>query len=324
MNESTAEKTAEAGKKVEIFDEEDSIVIDDQYDTTTLEFHADKKNFTASSRLKDDVFYSYQMYEYRITTDPIGLEIRLLESSHEPPKEYSVRDGVVLESEIRKNRFASDRIEMLKKQVEWSKVDLLGHYEVNLYILSKHPEIISIEEYRKFMRQTVERTKSALFKVEQFLKEHDTTGLQIITGADGKHIWYPEGHGCPDDNREDAAEHLRSNILAPLFGKESVTYCGITKEDFQRSDEVIAYLENLLNQKQKPAKKNNTSASAQPIRVRIYKYFAIGLTIVFIFLKLSDSIDWNWFAVLSPFLIWQGLGFVLGFVGGFLRALNKQ
>jgi|GEM_PF-5542408 len=89
-------------KTVEIFDEENSIVIDDQYTTDTLEFFPDKKIFEISSSIKDDAFYNYIKYEYKISANPIKLEYRLTERSYKPPKEYAVKDGVVLESEITK------------------------------------------------------------------------------------------------------------------------------------------------------------------------------------------------------------------------------
>jgi uncharacterized membrane protein SpoIIM required for sporulation len=43
-------------------------------------------------------------------------------------------------------------------------------------------------------------------------------------------------------------------------------------------------------------------------------YFLDNLTIVFIYLKLTEQIAWSWFFVLSPMLIVALLGFIVGFV----------
>lgn len=101
------------------------------------------------------MFFSKQIIEYKISIDPVEIQIKTVESSSEPPKEYSIKDGVVLETALIKDNIATrlfpDQIEKLKEDVEWNVVPLFGGYcEVNLYILSKHPEIISKENYRKF------------------------------------------------------------------------------------------------------------------------------------------------------------------------------
>ncbi len=49
-------------KTVEIFDDENSIVIDDQYDTTDFTFYPKDKTFKVSRSVKDDAFYSNQSW----------------------------------------------------------------------------------------------------------------------------------------------------------------------------------------------------------------------------------------------------------------------
>src|ERR1035437_6658563 len=158
-------------KKVDIFDDENSLMIENDIADNTFNFFPEQKKFEVSSSIKDDVFYNNSTIEYRISANPVELEMRTVELSHEPPQEWSIKDGVVLESEIKKNKFVTpDRIENLKKEVEWTKVSILSNPEVNLYILSKHPEIISKEDYRKFLRQSLERIKLGISNVEEAVK----------------------------------------------------------------------------------------------------------------------------------------------------------
>lgn len=326
-------------KTVEVFDEENSIVIDDQYTTDTLEFFPDKKIFEISSSIKDDAFYNYLTYEYRISANPIKLDYRLTERSYEPPKEYAVKDGVVLESEITKGKegyFLEDakkRIIDLKKQIEWEKVDVLGNYEVNLYILSLHPEIVSKEEYRKFLRQSVEKIKASVLKVEETVKQ-DTHGLEITTGDYGKSIWYPNTEAekkemsdyfdLPEEKRKGTKYEKKLEYVEKftdsLFKSDSPKYVGIPKHEFESSAKLVEYLEKLLDKKEiVSAKKTETAPQHSNQTNKTITVLIYLLTVFFIILKLTDSVDWNWFAVISPVLIWEGFGFLIGF----LRGLSK-
>lgn len=320
-------------KKVDIFDEENSIMIENDHTDDTFDFFPEQKKFKVSSSIKDDVFYNNSTIEYRISANPIELEMRTVELSHEPPKEWSIKDGVVLESEIKKNKFVTpDRIENLKKEVEWTKVSILGNPEVNLYILSKHPEIISKEDYRKFLRQSIEKVKLGVSKVEEAVK-NDTHGLQFHTGDYGKSIWYPDGEAekkeseeywnLPDEKRDGSKYGKKLEYVEKfndsLFKENSPKYVGISDLEFRNSKELLEYIENLLNKKETVSAKKevapqHSNQTNKTISVLIYL-----LTVFFIILKLTDSVDWNWFAVISPVLIWEGFGFIIGF----LRALAK-
>jgi hypothetical protein len=88
-------------KEVEIYDDENSISIDDRYTWDTIDFFPEQKKFTVRSSIKEDVHYNNSTIEYKISANPIELQMRTLELWHEPPKEYSIRDGVVLESELK-------------------------------------------------------------------------------------------------------------------------------------------------------------------------------------------------------------------------------
>ena len=320
-------------KKVDIFDDENSIMIENDHTDDTFDFFPEEKKFKVSSSIKDDVFYNYSTVEYKISANPVELQMRTTELSHEPPKEWSIKDGVVLESELRKNKFNDqERIDNLKKEVEWTKVSILGNPEVNLYILSKHPEIISKEDYRKFLRQSIERVRLGVSKVEDAVK-NDTHGLQFHTGDYGRSIWYPDSEtekkeseeywNLSKEKRDDSKYGKKLEYVEKfndsLFKENSPKYVGISDLEFRNSKELVEYIENLLSKKETVSAKKEVAPQHNNQTNKTISVLIYLLTVFFIILKLTDSVDWNWFAVISPVLIWEGFGFVIGF----LRALAK-
>lgn len=253
-------------RTVDIFDEENSIIIEGELTTDTFDFFFSEKKFKVSSSINDDVFYNNSIIEYKISNNPIELKMRTVELFHEPPVEYSIKDGVVLESEILKKKdnyileTAEDRISDLKKQVEWEKIDIFGNYEVNLFILSKHPEIVSKEEYRKFLRQSIEKIKAGVLRVEDAVKQ-DSHGVVINIGKYGKSIWYPDTAAEKkemDDYFDLSEEDRKGTTYAKkleyieefsrsLFMANSPRYVGISEHEFRSSTEIVNYIEQVLN-----------------------------------------------------------------------------
>lgn len=264
-------------KTVEILDDENSLTIDDEYHSMNIKVFPETKIFKTSSSSNNDVFYSYQTYEYKISSDPIEMLVRLIEDSHEPPEKHSVKDGVVLEPEIiREGRFlGEDYIENLKKQVEWHKVELLGSYEINLFILSKHPEIISEIEYRKFLRTTGQRIETGLVKIEETLKEKDNTGLEIIEGEYGKQLWYPE-----EKASKDSGDYVENNFTKPLFSKESKSYCGISEYEFSESTFILKHINDLLNKKEVDISKIDDGKEEEPYRKHLSYIWTIIINLI--------------------------------------------
>ncbi len=313
-------------KKVDIFDDENSIMIENDHTDDTFDFFPEQKKFKVSSSIKDDVFYNHSTIEYKISASPVELQMRTTELSHEPPKEWSIKDGVVLESELRKNKFNDEeRINSLKKEVEWTKVSILGNPEVNLYILSKHPEIISKEDYRKFLRQSVEKLKLGVAKAQEAVKD-DTHGLHFQTADYGNQIWYlvdesdkkeSEEHWKLPKEKRDTSDYGKKIDYAQkfndsLFNENSPKYVGVDSYEFQHSKEITDYIENLLNKKEvAPNKKEiNTEKNLKT------KGFIISLL-------LTLFLSWvvSWFVDINPFLIFvmvQVIAFAQSIVGGWL------
>lgn len=312
-------------KEVEIFDEENSIVIDNRHTVDTFDIFPEEKRFKVSSSIKDDAFYNYSTIEYKISTDPIEIKMRTIELSHEPPKEYSIKDGVVLESEIQKKDFVMPgRIEELKKEVEWSTVPMFGNYEVNLYILSKHPEIISKDEYRKFLRLSVERIKNGVAEVKNTVKE-DEHGLEIQEGEYGKGIWYSTDHApkkeeadeyydLPEEKRKDTNYGKKLDYVEKftesLFNEKSPNHVGVSEYEFRNGDEIVAYINKLLDKKEQPNK------AQAPEKISTTKGVVISL-----FLTLFLSWVVSWFVDINPILIFvlvQVIAFLQSIIGGWI------
>ncbi len=319
-------------KEVEIFDDENSIVINDEHTTNTFDFFPGEKKIKIDVSINDDYHHNYSTIEYKISDDPIELKMRTVELYHEfvGGKDNSIKDGVVLESELRKNKFNNqERIDDLKKEVEWSKVPIFGNPEVNLYILSKHPEIISKDEYRRFLRQSVERINDGIAKVKELVKK-DSHGLEIHTGDYGMSIWYPDNESekkeseaywdLPKEKRDDSAYGKKMKYVddfnKSLFDEKSSSYVGISEIEFRSSDEIVEYVQKLLDKKDEPAKKE-----VEPKTSKIKK--------IIISLILTFLLSWivSWFVDINPFLIFvlvQIIAFAQSIVGGWIgKAFDK-
>ncbi len=251
--------------KIEVFEEDgdNTLSLDDKYADFTIDVYPESKTYQSRMRLKDDVYYRTEQFEYRIKTDPIKVEARLTERVDEPPERYAVKDGVVLESDILADRkevasmtpMTKEFIESLKKEVEWHE-DWVGN-PVSMYILSKHPEIISPDDYRRHLRQFAEKIKTATLKIEKIL-ESDTTEL-IITDeyeGSGRSIWYPKAKqdAMSDEEVKKAIEHQKK-VQERLFDEKSKDYVGISEGEFRTGKDILEHIETFLNKKPTSLKK---------------------------------------------------------------------
>lgn len=251
-------------KKVETFPEENLMIIDDEHYATSFTFSPENKKYTCSRKLKTELDYTRHdnVVEYEISVNPIELYSRLIDWAFNTMGSgyvAKVKDGVLLESVT-----SEEEISVLRKAAQWDKLEILGaNYDVNLYILSKHPEIISKEDYRKFLRQSVEKIKKGFLKVEKMVREN-TLGLECFTDDEMRwKIWYrgdlwstecDEYWELPEDKQEESVAGKKfkygEKFNESLFSKSSSEYVGITKDEFTLCDEIIGYVEKLLNQKE--------------------------------------------------------------------------
>lgn len=303
--------------KIEIFEEDgdNTLSFGDKYADFTIDVYPESKTYQSSMNLKDDVYYRTEKFEYRIQTNPLKVETRLIERVDEPPEQYCVKDGVVLEYDIlagRKglamNSMSKGFIDGLKKEVEWH--EYWAGNPVSMYILSKHPEIISPDDYRRHLRQFAEKIKVAVQKVEKTL-ESDKSGLKIIEGDFGRAIWYPkEVYEKFDDKEQGKHEEARDQISKELFDEKNNSYIGISDGEFRSSKDILENIETFLNKKPASLKKE-----AEP-KISKTKGFIISLILT---LLLSWVV--SWFVDINPFLIFvivQVIAFAQSVVGGWL------
>jgi len=280
--------------EIEIFEEDgdNTLSIDDKYADFTIDIYPESKTYQSRMSLKDDVYYRTEQFEYRIKKDPIKVETRLTERVDEPPQRYAVKDGVVLESDIladRKERVMSSMtkefIDGLKKEVEWHE-DWVGN-PVSMYILSKHPEIISPDDYRRHLRQLSEKIKTGTLKVEKAL-ESDPTGLKVTDEYEdsGRAIWYPKAKqdAMSDEETKKAIDHSKK-VQERFFDEKSPQYAGISEGEFSSGPQILKHIEVFLNKKPVSPKKEDNKVS-----------FGIKFG--------AFIIQWIWLFILVSIVLW--------------------
>jgi hypothetical protein len=82
---SGSESPSGSRREIEIIDEENSVVMSDGFAVCTWDFFPEKKEFKSTMSINDDCYYAYNLYEYKLSSNPIEVFARLRESSSEPP-----------------------------------------------------------------------------------------------------------------------------------------------------------------------------------------------------------------------------------------------
>lgn len=305
--------------KIEIFEEEgdNTLSFGDEYADFAIDVYPDSKTYQSRMNLNDDVYYRTEKFEYRIQANPLKVETRLTERVDEPPERYCVKDGVVLESDILADRkelamtsMTKEFIDGLKKEVEWHE-DSVGN-PVSMYILSKHPEIVSPDDYRRHLRQLSEKIKNATFKVQKAL-ESDKMGLQVTDEWEGlgRTIWLSKSKQdeMSEEEVKKVIEHQKK-LQEQFFDEKSKEYVGVSEGEFRSSVDTLENIETFLNKKFVAVKKE-----VEP-KISKTKGFVISLL-------LTLFLSWvvSWFVEINPFLIFiivQVIAFAQSIVGGWI------
>jgi hypothetical protein len=185
-----------------------------------------------------DTSESKSLYEYRIEgTDVLCRLIKDWHRDIDVPEHQNVRDGVVLESELRKrdaerpNPYTDDvenRIADLKNGTQWHKMESSAFLGLKYFIIAKK---LPKSDARRYLRQELERLKTGearFFKEAEKLgleRDDDSTFVARLKVADGK--------AKPPD------EEIRK-----LF--DSTESLGITDVEFGWGQKLIGVLDKLL------------------------------------------------------------------------------
>jgi len=174
-------------------------------------------------------------FEYKI--EGTSVFIRLIHESLEDiglSKIWEVRDGVLLEAELReriKNKtiilFQSYEKEVAerKKALEWHEIHPAQWNGLKYFILLKN---LPKDDARRYFRQEIERLK---FGNNRFIEEATKIGFIL----DEKSHWrlvLPDGVEPPEDDRQ------------KLF--DSISSCGLSHEEFTVMPALIAALEKYV------------------------------------------------------------------------------
>lgn len=252
-------------KNIEILKNDNIIIESDEHGKTEVKVFPENFKFKVYHSVHNDIFRAKEVYEYKVQTNPIAIHIRKIEDWNNSSGDKII-DGVVIESELLvddgkyRTNTVQEEISSLKKSTEWAEVNIFDECATNLYILSLHKEIVPTEEYRKFIRQSLERIKVGIIKIQKHIN-NDTEGLAILFKEGyGTHIWYKENvrvmaekenyFNLSKDEQKHTKFHKQSEhaelFSDSLFDETSKRYSGITGSEFFESKQLISYLENLL------------------------------------------------------------------------------
>lgn len=226
------------------------ITFNDDFASVTTYFHPETTKYEVSVIFNNDAYFRKSIYEYRINSNTVSVQERLLERSDEPPLKYLVKDGVVLEPETSGGkRMLGQRLrEELEKEVEWHDLHLPGAAVVFYYILSLHTDIVPIEETRKIVRKSEQKIRSALMQIKEYLATNDKTGLEIIDYEDATSLWYSKDDGLSEKEKENRLIYVDS-LYGILFDEKSKSFCGISLYEFRASKDNLERIALVLDEK---------------------------------------------------------------------------
>jgi len=200
-----------------------------------LDYRSKSNHFRTDYRF--DTCRTKCLYEYRL--EQTDVLCRLIENQYEDigvPKQHDVRDGVIMESEIRKRDAEShfhitkveDTIADLKAEIEWHKMDSMSWRGLKYFIISKK---LPQPDARRYLRQELERLKAG---EAAFFNAAETLGLERDEGSTYvDRLKVADGKTAPPDEE-----------IPKLF--KSTESFGITQLEFSWGKKLTGVLEKLL------------------------------------------------------------------------------
>lgn len=189
-----------------------------------------------------DLYVGASEYEYKI--DCTSVSVRLLNSRDDPSpdnlhEEWNVRDGVVLESDLRTRSEAKkfklgsvdDDIAALKSQTAWHELKSWSYNGFKYFLIKRS---MPVADARRYLRQELERLKLGLARAAQ---EYATYGVEPDPNPESIDGWRWIGGKKPTDAKD----------LQPFWDKIKSGALGITAEETSRDGrKLILDLQKLL------------------------------------------------------------------------------
>lgn len=179
----------------------------------------------------------HSTFEYKFDGEQLFTKLEEDHTEHPGTDDWHVRDGVVLESEIRKRadgatfRFisADEEVSEYTSQITWH---LAPRNIVRFFVMAKHPELFPYKALRKLMRGELERVRMVTQRV---ITEAKTLGVEIEETAIGFEFRSPKNH----------SEHDKKQA-AQFFSIDSLEVLGTSHAELNTSKKLQAELLTLL------------------------------------------------------------------------------
>ena len=221
---------------------------DDVVDRAIIELDVDIKHRPAPGHFqmysRFDLYSGRFEYEYKI--DGTIVSIRLLNSRDDPSpdnlkEEWKVRDGVVLESDLRarfeaqKFKWGSidEQIAELKSETEWQELKSWSFNGFKYFLLSRS---LPLSDARRYLRQELERLKLGLARATQ---EYAAYGLEPDPDPESITGWRWIGGKKPEVEKD----------TEPFWDTVKNGALGITAEEAGRDGrQLVVDLQKLLGE----------------------------------------------------------------------------
>ena len=209
-----------------------------------MEVNRGIKQFTISQTNSDTHSWFYSVHEYKFDqTDVYERTIEKWADRAGDPKEYEIKDNVVLESEIcerdegavfRMNK-PEEKIDKLKQEIAWRKLTFRPQA---YFILSRHQEHLPPGFFRSFMRNEQERIKNGIRRLKESFTE---PGWELTETDEGWDLMYPE-------NKDSDQEIEAATKYAERMTDEGLQPYGLAYIDVWHGKEILASIDRHLDQ----------------------------------------------------------------------------
>jgi len=221
---------------------------DDVVDRAIIELDVDFRHHPAPGHFR--VYSRFDLYsgdfEYEYKIDGTSVSIRLLNCRDDPSppdfeEEWKVRDGVVLESDLR-SRFEARKFKLgsvdeniadLKAQTEWQELNSWSFNGFKYFLLTR---FLPVPDARRYLRQELERLKLGIARATQ---EYAAYGLEPDPDPESITGWRWIGGKNPEVEKD----------AQPFWDTVKNGALGITVEETGRDGrQLIVDLQKLLGE----------------------------------------------------------------------------
>jgi hypothetical protein len=143
---------------------------------TDIDNHKSKNHFYVYGHSGDRQASTSSEYEYRLEgADVFVRELHCFNEVMGDMKLWKIRDGVVLETELRERGFDDDDITHLKRDTEWVNLPSTSWDGFKYFVISEN---VASSDARRFFRQELERLRTGIAAFKKLGVEPDIEPLR--------------------------------------------------------------------------------------------------------------------------------------------------